>query len=141
MRTLYPLGDIDLLDAYHLCGGRVVTYCTPNACRSDPCFDRVSVESYGDSYGGDCGLGLGFRGERGLSIDCEDVRDNDSDGTLHDASYGVAATRLPKEKREEEVGLRGSTCIAAKTTTAVKRGATCLSYRDGIVYDQYSVRC
>lgn len=31
MRPLYPLGDIDLLDAYHLCEGRVVTYRTYGA--------------------------------------------------------------------------------------------------------------
>lgn len=30
MRLLYPLGDVDLLDAYHLCGGRVVTYRAPS---------------------------------------------------------------------------------------------------------------
>lgn len=26
LRALYPVSDVDLLDAYHLCGGRVVTF-------------------------------------------------------------------------------------------------------------------
>lgn len=31
MRVLYPLGDVDLLDAYHLSGGRVVNFRTSGA--------------------------------------------------------------------------------------------------------------
>ncbi|CAM9942370.1 unnamed protein product, partial [Ectocarpus sp. 12 AP-2014] len=34
MQALFPLGDVDLLDAYHLCGGRVVTFRTLGAARS-----------------------------------------------------------------------------------------------------------
>lgn len=34
MQALFPLGDVDLLDAYHLCGGRVVTFRAPGTARS-----------------------------------------------------------------------------------------------------------
>ncbi|CBJ30605.1 hypothetical protein Esi_0203_0042 [Ectocarpus siliculosus] len=34
MQALFPLGDVDLLDAYHLCGGRVVTFRAFGAARS-----------------------------------------------------------------------------------------------------------
>lgn len=36
-RALYPAGDLDVLDGYHLCGGRVVCYRSsdPSLCEDD----------------------------------------------------------------------------------------------------------
>lgn len=78
MQPLYPLGDIDLLDAYHLCEGRVVTYRTYGAGWSN------SVSSAGVEIGArERGFASGSSGcrsrwEPGVSTDLSSFRDTDS---------------------------------------------------------------
>lgn len=63
MQALFPLGDVDLLDAYHLCGGRVVTFRPSGASRSPASRDAAA--------GGDALRGRRYRcTERGgVSVD------------------------------------------------------------------------
>ncbi|CAN0241010.1 unnamed protein product, partial [Ectocarpus sp. 4 AP-2014] len=48
MQALFPLGDVDLLDAYHLCGGRVVTFRAFGAARSPTPSEAAAMGKSGD---------------------------------------------------------------------------------------------
>lgn len=48
MQALFPLGDVDLLDAYHLCGGRVVTFHAFGAARSPTPSEAAARGKSGD---------------------------------------------------------------------------------------------
>ena len=69
MRLLYPLGDVDLLDAYHLCGGRVVTYRAP------------SIGHNAHEFGTERGIRRGSRAATaGVDVDVHDHGDGLLDG-------------------------------------------------------------
>lgn len=75
MQSLFPLGDVDLLDAYHLCGGRVVTFRASGAARSPAAWRETSSGRGGDvrypyrgrgyrcTERGEASLGAGGAGE------------------------------------------------------------------------------
>ena len=90
MRLLYPLGDVDLLDAYHLCGGRVVTYQAP------------TVGHNAHDFGAKKGVRRGSRAATERVGD--NVRDH-GDGLIH----GDVDRRAGREflGRGEEVGMDG----------------------------------
>lgn len=48
MRTLYRAGDVDVLDAYHLSGGRVVSYRPGTTAEGDLQRRNDQVVAYGD---------------------------------------------------------------------------------------------
>ncbi|CAB1120808.1 unnamed protein product [Ectocarpus sp. CCAP 1310/34] len=48
LQALFPLGDVDLLDAYHLCGGRVVTFRAFGAARSPTPSEAAARGESGD---------------------------------------------------------------------------------------------
>lgn len=48
MQSLFPMGDVDLLDAYHLCGGRVVTFRASGVARSPAIRRQTSSGRGGD---------------------------------------------------------------------------------------------
>lgn len=90
MRLLYPLGDVDLLDAYHLCGGRVVT------------FRAASIGHNAHDFGAERGVRRGSRSAtEGVGVN---VRDH-GDGLLD----GDVDRRAGREflERGEEVGMDG----------------------------------
>ncbi|CAM9112960.1 unnamed protein product, partial [Pylaiella littoralis] len=94
MRALFPLGDVDLLDAYHLCGGRVVNFCTPGAACSPTASQAASARRKGG--GGQYPYrGSGYRCvKRGLSVDgiyASSSRDKDDDAVPDDGDTPRAA--------------------------------------------------
>lgn len=102
MRVLYPFSDVDLLDAYHLCGGRVVTYRNNTADWSISSADIEDIcgEDSDDDVGDDDGLfGSGWsrsrdtehRAARGFSVERADFvnRDRKDDGCGGVAGVGV----------------------------------------------------
>lgn len=83
MQVLFPLGDVDLLDAYHLCGGRVVSFRASSAPRS-PTSRKAAAR--GDSYRGRKGYRC-IEGEEGLSaggFDENSSGDSKDDVNKHD---------------------------------------------------------
>lgn len=101
MQALFPLGDVDLLDAYHLCGGRVVTFRASGASRSPASREATA--------GGDTYRGRGYRcTERGgISVDgvsVDSYGDNNDGPNVHDGGGADRAGGREMCKREEEVG-------------------------------------
>lgn len=99
MQALFPLGDVDLLDAYHLCGGRVVTFRPSGASRSPAPGDAPA--------GGDAYRGRRYRcTERGgVSVDGVSVAppgDND-DASAHDGGGADRAGGREICDQEDEV--------------------------------------
>lgn len=99
MQALYPLGDVDLLDAYHLCGGRVVTFCTSGAGRLPSASTSRSGE--GDDH---AARGRRDRYERLVSTDGVDVGFCDHNySLLCDARDKATIDSVEEDKTEKEV--------------------------------------
>eukprot|EP00752_Nemacystus_decipiens_P016435 g14691.t2 len=84
MQALFPLGDVDLLDAYHLCGGRVVTFRPSGASRTPASREATA--------GGDAYRGRRYRCTEQGSICTDgisgDSLGNDDDAHAHDEGGG-----------------------------------------------------
>lgn len=121
MQALFPLGDVDLLDAYHLCGGRVVTFRASGASRSPG--------SCGRTGGGGLCRGRRYRCTERGEVNVDGVSVNSS-GENHDANDydGGSADRAGvrgKCGREEEVlqhgtFARGDLCPSLRLVVAAK---------------------
>lgn len=104
MQALFPLGDVDLLDAYHLCGGRVVTFRASGASRGP-----ASCEA---TAGGGAYHGRGYRcTERGgIPVDGDgvDSSGDNVDANVHDGGDADRAGGREVCGREEEVLQHGT---------------------------------
>lgn len=124
MRALFPLGDVDLLDAYHLCGGRVVNFCTPGAACSSTASQAASARRKGG--GGQYPYrGPGYRCvKRGLSVDgiyASSSRDKDDDAVPDDGDTPRAAG-WGKGEREGQVVIFYDTLVTAFSLGAFTLG-------------------
>lgn len=104
MRALFPLGDVDLLDAYHLCGGRVVTFSASGAARSPTASGAPSSRRDGDGQYPYRGPGYRYT-QRGHSVNgfsAGSSRDND-DAAVRDDGGAERAAGWEIGEREVEV--------------------------------------
>lgn len=108
MQALFPLGDVDLLDAYHLSGGKVVTFRAFGAAGS-PTSREGAARDAGCDGQNRCGPSPGYpyttRGgvsTGGISVDLP--RGNE-DADAHDGDGAYRADGGEMSKWEEEVTL------------------------------------
>lgn len=121
MRALFPLGDVDLLDAYHLCGGRVVTFCAPGTSRRPPASEEVPSTGRGgvdDRYPYHHGPGYrctkrGLPGADGVGAGSSRRDNDDDDAAVRDDGSAERAAGWELGQREEEVRMRRHATLAA----------------------------
>lgn len=113
LRMLYPVSDVDLLDAYHLCGGRVVTFC--RSPESD--WDNTQYARHNTSTGSISDSKHCYSAPSGFS---EDPQTGDDSADIY----------WSQQQREKEKGLRDR----FHTINSIDKG-NCGGHDNGITFE------